>query len=66
MASTMVDAHPMFTQQLLMFPIDVTIVVVFYISLIRLIVMSSLGLLDRLYPEWDPGLDARVPSLRRM
>ena len=62
----MVDAHPMFTQQLLMFPIDVTIVVVFYISLIRLIVMSSLGLLDRLYPEWDPGLDARVPSLRRM
>ena len=59
MASTMVDAHPNSYQQLLMFPIDKTIIVVFYIALIQFIVVSSFGLLDLLYPEWDPGPDAR-------
>ena len=61
----MVDAHPMFHQLLLMFPFDVTIIVVFYLTLIRLIVVSIFGLLDLIYPKWDPGIDARRPSLRR-
>ena len=61
----MVDAHPIFLQQLLMFPFDVTIIVVFYLTLIPLIVVSIFGLLDLIYPKWDPGIDAREPSLRR-
>ena len=46
-----------------MFPFDVTIIVVFYLTLIRLIVVSIFGLLDLIYPKWDPGIDAREPSL---
>jgi hypothetical protein len=49
-----------------MLPIDVTIIVVSYLTLIRLIVVSIFGLLDLIYPEWDPELDAQEKSLRRI
>ena len=60
----MVDENPYLLHQLLFFPVDVSIIVITYLTLIRLIVMSFFGIFDRVFPGWDPGIDTHTPSLR--
>ena len=66
MTSTLVDEYPSLFHQLLFFPVDVSVIVVTYLALIRLIDVSFIGLFDRVFPGWDPGPDHYNPSLRCM
>ena len=66
MTSTLVDEYPSLFHQLLFFPVDVSVIVVTYLALIRLIVVSFFGIFDRVFPGWDPGPDHYNPSRRCM
>ena len=45
---------------------DVYVIFITYLALIRIIVVSFLGLFDRVFPGWDPGPDLHTPSLRKI
>ena len=66
MKSTLFDEHPYLLHQLLFFPVDVSIIVITYLNIIRLIVMSFFGLFDRVFQGWDPGSDTHTPSIWRI
>ena len=66
MTSTLVNEYTSLFHQLLFFPVDVSVIVVTYLALIRLIVVSFFGIFDRLFPGWDPGPYQYNPSLRCM
>ena len=66
MTSTLVDEYPFLLYQLLFFPVDVSVIVIIYLTLIRLIVVSFFGIFDRVFPGWDPVPDPHTPSLRIM
>ena len=66
MTSTLVDEYPSFFRQFLFFSMDVSLIVVNYLALIRLIVVSFFRIFDCVLPGWDPGLDQHTPSLRCM
>ena len=66
MTSTLVDEYPSLFYQLLFFPVYVSVIVIKYLTLIRIIVVYFFGLLERVFPRWDPALDPHTASIRRM
>ena len=66
MTSTLVDEYPSLFHQLLFFLVDVSVIVVTYLALIRLIVMSFFGIFDCVFHGWDPSPDQYTPSHRCM
>ena len=66
MTPTLVDEYLSLFYQLLFFPVDVSVIVITYLTLIRLIFVPFFGLFYRVFPGWDPGPDPYTPSLRRM
>ena len=66
MTSTLVDEYPFLFHQILFFPVDVSVIVVTYLALIRIIVVSFFGLFDRVLPGWDPSPDQYTPLRRCM
>ena len=66
MTSTLVDEYPSLFHQLLFFPVEVSVIVVTYLALIRLIVVSFFVIFDRVFPVWYPGLDQNTPWHRYM
>ena len=61
-----VYVHPSLFYQLLFLPVDVTIIVIAYLTLIMLIVVYLFGIFDRVFPGWDPVPDTHKPSLWRI
>ena len=49
----MVDEYPSLSHQLLFFPVDVSVIVVTYLALTRLIVVSFSGIFDHVFPGWE-------------
>ena len=66
MTSTLVDEYPSLFHELIFFPLDVSVIVITYLTLIKLIFASFFGIFDRIFPGWDPGPDPHKPSLRRI
>jgi hypothetical protein len=63
--TTMIEYNAYLAMELLLFPIDLSIIVITLYSAIRLIVECLLWSADRAFPGWDPGLGVRFPSTRR-
>ena len=66
MESTSVDEHPYLFHQLLLLTVKVSIIVIPYLTLIRLIVVSFFGLLGLVLPVWYPGPDTHTKSIWRI
>ena len=66
MASTSFDEYPFLFYQLILFPVDVSIIVITYLNLIMLIGASFFGIFDCVFPGWYPSLDPHTPPIRRM
>ena len=54
MTSTLVDEYHSLFRQLLFLHVDVSVIVVTYLTLIRLIGVSFSGIFDLVFPVWDP------------
>ena len=63
MTSTLVDEYRPLFYQLLFFPVDVSVIVITYLTLIRLIDVSFFGIFDRVFPGWDTGPEPHTLSL---
>ena len=66
LASTLVYVHTYLFHQLLFLPEEISIIIINYLNLIRLIDVSFFGLFDCVLLGWDPGPDTYTPSLLRI